>query len=144
MFSISNLQCGNEPVDMHMIITYILICNNESPLLFLHAGITVPPESMNGKIGETVIFHCVGTGFLLNWNVDGKHHNDPDIKNRAISESSTSLSGVKYSNLTVLATVENNGTTLQCCINAGSTCSNNVTLTVYSGKYSNYRLYTWD
>ena len=123
-----------------MTYTYydILVSNNESPLLFLHAGIIVPPESMNAIIGECATFHCAGTGIFLKWNVDGKHHDNQDVRNRAIFESSIYISGVKYSNLTVLATVENNGTNLQCCINAGSTCSNNITFTVYFGKYRSY------
>ena len=110
---------------------------------FLHADITVPPDSMNAIIGENVIFHCAGTGYFIRWTVDELYHDNPVITNRMIFEKPqpcNNMSGVQCSNLTVLATVENNGTTLRCCINdhGGSTCSNNVTFTVYFGKYSSY------
>lgn len=102
---------------------------------FLHADIIGPSKAITG---ETVIFHCVSNGILLRWSVDGKHQNDDDIKARMICETQlcTDMSGVVCSNLTVPATLENNGTTLRCCINNGSTytCGKNVTFTVGFGK----------
>ena len=123
---------------------YILVCSDD--YVFLHADITVPPVSMNAIIGENVIFHCAGTSTgsyfnFIRWAVDGRNPDDPDITNRMIFEKHQlcNMSGVLCSNLTVPATVENNGTTLQCCIHSvyGDTCSDNVTLSVF-GKYSNY------
>ena len=98
---------------------------------------------MTAIIGKSVTFHCAGVGFLINWNVNEKHHDDPAIKACMIyaTQLCTSMADVVCSNLTVPATVKNNGTTLQCCITSfhdGATCSNNVTFTVRDGKYSNY------
>ena len=99
---------------------------------------------MTALVGTDAQFYCAGTGNYLVWEVDGLTLNHPDIHVLAhkISDVTTVTlpsSGTvqSTSNLTVLATSVNNGTTVQCAISVSlfstPAISNYSTLTVLSG-----------
>ena len=68
---------------------------------------------MSVLIGTDAQFHC---GYFINWNVDGLHSDDPNIRSQGITsvDGSSPSAGTVQSNLTVPATSVNNGTTVQC------------------------------
>ena len=94
---------------------------------------------MSVLIGTDAQFHCAGTGYFINWNVDGLHSDDPNIRSQGITsvDGSSPSAGTVQSNLTVPATSVNNGTTVQCRLfsSSGATFSNNSTLTVLPGNF---------
>ena len=91
---------------------------------------------MSALVGENALFHCAAdTGAAIVWIVDGFYATDPIIENRKISKNVVTLSsGAIQSTLTVPATQENNGTTVQCVIYPGEVTSNNATLSVLPGE----------
>ena len=96
--------------------------------------------SVTALVGDYAQFHCGGTGSIIIWVVDGHTLEHPTIKQREITAVTiSSSSGTVQSNLTVPATSENNGTTVQCAISASfssvpTAVSNYSSLTVLSGK----------
>ena len=91
-------------------------------------------------VGQTIQFHCAGTGNGLVWKVDGFIGNNPHVLVRGISAATRILSGKAQSNLTVPATSGNNGTTVQCVIgsSSGLAFSNYSTLSVLLGNYGKH------
>ena len=72
---------------------------------------------MTALIGTAAQFHCAATGYILTWLVDGLLHDNPTIIARGVSVvTRPGVSGSIQSNLTVPATLENNGTSVQCAI----------------------------
>ena len=92
--------------------------------------------SRTALVGQTIQFHCAGTGNDLTWKVDGFIGNNPNVLRRGISAATRILSGMAQSNLTVPATSGNNGTTVQCIIGSmsGIAFSNYSTLSVLLSK----------
>ena len=94
--------------------------------------------SVTALVGTNAQFHCTGTGAHLVWIVDGLAPDHPDILARGITTVTLPSSGTVQSNLTVPATLENNGTTVQCAIGESALStpvpSNYSTLTVLPGK----------
>ena len=74
---------------------------------------------MSVTVGTNAQFHCAGTGNYLVWKVDGLAPDHPDIFACGITTVTLPSSGTVQSNLTVPATSENNGTTVQCSVIAG-------------------------
>ena len=88
--------------------------------------------------GTNALFHCAGSGVSIIWIVDGLLSNDQSIVDRGISDNTVSSSGTVQSTLTVPATQENNGTTVQCVISSAliggiQVVSNSSTLTILPG-----------
>ena len=100
--------------------------------------LTEGPVSVSALVGENALFHCNGSGLLIQWIADGVYvtETDPVIVDRGISSiSAVSISsGTVQSTLTVPATSVNNGTTVQCVLYPGEVTSNNATLTVFPGE----------
>ena len=95
---------------------------------------------MTELVGKNAQFHCAVTGVILFWRVDGLPHYFTSIVNRGIcAHFETSPSGVQ-SNLTVPATLENNGTSIRC--ETASVFSDTVTLTVLPGTVCLTHMYT--
>ena len=94
--------------------------------------------SVSALVGENALFHCNGSGIAVQWVADGVYvtDTDPVIVDRGITASSSLSSGTIQSTVTVPATLENNGTTVQCIVLSllGSVTSNNATLTVLPGE----------
>ena len=90
---------------------------------------------MTALIGTDAQFHCAGTGSFLNWLVDGVLYDDRDQRFRDRGIVKKTDSGMQ-STLTVSATLENNGTSVQCVIASFTSVlvlSDNATLTVLPG-----------
>ena len=105
--------------------------------ILLTVDITKEPHSVTALVGANAEFYCAGTGSDLYWLVDGEYHYYSSVMMRGIvANVETSMSGVQ-SNLTVPATLENNGTLIQCVISSAS--SDTVTITVLPGN-NVYRL----
>ena len=88
-------------------------------------------------MGENALFHCTGTGVLIQWIADGIYVTDTDsvIVARGISARTFPISSdTIQSTLTVPATSVNNGTTVHCILFPGSLTSNNATLIVLHGE----------
>ena len=88
--------------------------------------------------GTTALFHCAGSGVGIIWIVDGLPLTDQSIVDRGITDNTVSSSGTVQSTLTVPATQENNGTTVQCIISSAfvggiQVVSNSSTLTILPG-----------
>ena len=101
------------------------------------AQLSEVPVSVSALVGENAQFHCNGTGYIITWIVDGFLATDPTIEERGITPDTMTSSGTVQSTLTVPATLENNGTTVQCrmiLLNSGLIDSNNVTLTILPGE----------
>ena len=94
--------------------------------------------SVNALIGQNALFHCNGTGVNIVWTVDGLYAHSVQIVERGISRHTVSSSGTVQTTLTVPATLENNGTTVQCVLYPGEVTSNNATLTVLPGELASY------
>ena len=95
--------------------------------------------SVTALVGTNATFSCAGTGNYLVWGVDGLALDHVNILDRHILEHTTQLdSGVVQSNLTVPATLVNNGTTVQCAIGVSLSSipvvSNTANLTVLPGE----------
>ena len=94
--------------------------------------------SVTALIGTNVQFHCAGTGNYLVWDVDGLQDSHVNISARGITSHTTTGLGTVQSDLTVPATSENNGTTVQCAIGvlkfSFTAISNYSTLTVLPGE----------
>ena len=93
--------------------------------------------SVSALVGENAQFHCAGTAdaVILQWIVDKLLATNTNIKARGIVFDTVTTTGTIQSNLTVPATIENNGTTVYCKILfPGEVTSNNATLTVLPGE----------
>ena len=92
--------------------------------------------SVSALVGGNAQFHCAGTGVVLVWMVDKLHATDTNIKARGIVFDTVTTTGTIQSNLTVPATIENNGTTVYCKIQLfpDEVTSNNATLSVLPGE----------
>ena len=107
-------------------------------LLSPSAVITENPISVIARGGTFGAFHCAGMGNRLLWKVDGHLFHHIHNQNRGMIKATTSSSGTVQSNLTVPATAENNGTTVQCGIgsfHSSMVFSNSSTLTVLPGEF---------
>ena len=104
----------------------------------MHAAPVDGPVSVSALVGENAVFHCNGSGIIIQWIADGVYVTEPVIVDRGITPSSSisPSSGTVESTLTVPATLENNGTTVQCVIYPGGMTSDNATLTVVPGEAS--------
>ena len=104
--------------------------------LFYSLALTEGPVSVSALVGENALFHCNGSGVVIQWIADGVYVTDtnPVILDRGIFAVSSISSGTVQSTLTVPATLVNNGTTVQCVIYPGEVTSNNATLTILPGK----------
>ena len=102
------------------------------------AQLSEVPVSVSALVGENAQFHCNGTGYIIAWIVDGFLATESVIVERGITPDTMTSSGTVQSTLTVPATLENNGTTVQCrmiLINSGLIDSNNATLTILPGEW---------
>ena len=94
------------------------------------------PVSVTTLEGLNAQFHCTGSGTVLVWEVDGLLINDLSIANRGITADTVSSSSTVQSNLTVPATLVNNGTTVRCFIGSSlfniAVVGNSSTLTILS------------
>ena len=98
--------------------------------ILFHLDITEGPESVIALVGTDAQFHCAGNGSLLNWLVDGL---PPPTDSRVMQYFAA---GFIQSNFTIPATLENNGTSVQCVISSFSSLpviSDPATLTVLPG-----------
>ena len=101
----------------------------------LYVGTVVEgPVSVSALVGENALFHCNGSGISILWLVDELQEKEAFIIQRGISSVLVPSPGTVQSTLTVPATQENKGTTVQCVIYPGEVTSNNATLTVLPGK----------
>ena len=85
---------------------------------------------MIALVGTDAQFHCAGNGSLVNWLVDGL---PPPTDSRFTWHY---VSDFIYSNFTIPATLENNGSSVQCVISSFSSLpmrSDHATLTVLPG-----------
>ena len=102
-------------------------------------ALTEGPVSVSALVGESALFHCNGSGLVIQWIADGVYVTDTNsvIVDRGITASLAISSGTVQSTLTVPATIVNNGTTVQCIVLSalsGSVNSNNATLIVLPGE----------
>ena len=97
-------------------------------------AITEGPVSVSALVGENAVFHCAGNGAAIVWMVDKLSATNMNITNRGIVPLQVSSSGNVQSSLTVPATIENNGTTVQCVLYPGEVTSSDAILTVLPGK----------
>ena len=106
-------------------------------LAYAAQQLTDAPVSVSALIGENAQFHCNGSGIIIVWLVDGFLATDSVIVERGITpDTPMTSSGTVQSNLTVPATLVNNGTTVQCrlILLHGFVNSNNATLNVLPGE----------
>ena len=97
------------------------------------------PVSVSALIGENAVFYCNGSGAIIQWIVDGVYATHSNITARGIAIHTETLAGnTLQSTLTVPATLENNGTTVQCVLFPGEVTSNKANLTVLPGKINTY------
>ena len=91
--------------------------------------------------GTNATFHCEGNGTEVDWTVNGfhPHHNSNQHRRISVVTLLTPSSGTVQSNLTLPATSENNGITVQCGIRSSPisplVLSNSFTLTVLPGEF---------
>ena len=98
----------------------------------LYVAITEGPVSVSALIGEYTQFHCAAIGAdIIAWKVDDLFATDIRITDRAIFHTTPVTA---QSSLTIQATIENNGTTVQCVLYPGEVTSNTGILTVLSGE----------
>ena len=91
--------------------------------------------SVSALIGENAVFYCNGSGVIIQWIVDGVYATHSNITARGIAIYTETLSGnTIQSTLTVPATLENNGTTVQCVLFPGELTSDKANLTVLHGE----------
>ena len=109
----------------------IIIVIERDKVLFSIA-LSEGPVSVSVLVGENALFHCAGSGVVIQWIADGMYvtGTDPVIVDRGIFAVSSISSGTVQSTLTVPATLVNNGTTVQCVVYPGEVTSNTATLTV--------------
>ena len=90
------------------------------------------------------MFYCNGSGAIIQWIVDGVYATHSNITARGIAIYTETLSGnTLQSTLTVPATLENNGTTVQCVVFPGELTSDEATLTVLHGEqYRDDKIFT--
>ena len=99
---------------------------------------------MSALIGENAVFYCNGSGAIIQWIVDGVYATHSNITARGIVIHIETLSGnTLQSTLTVPATLENNGTTVQCIVFPSEVTSDIATLTVLPGEqYRDDKIFT--
>ena len=82
--------------------------------------ITEQPQSVSALVGTAAQFHCAGTGnfLLLFWLVNGNSISDVNNNGQEIHVTTEQTDSGVQSNLTILASSENNGTSIQCALQA--------------------------
>ena len=96
---------------------------------------------MTALVGTDAQFHCAGTGKLLTWLLDGVPYQSNNDHGLCDNTEPTEF-GVQ-SNLTVTATLQNNGTSVKCGIQTSNTSlvySDEATLTVLPGMFQQLSL----
>ena len=99
------------------------------------------PLKQNVLLGSTAVFNCHTSGaFILDWAVDGIQVNDIRIRSRGILSHTVTANescGIKHSNLTLLASAENNQSSVQCIAisMAGLNARSEVVKLFIQGKY---------
>ena len=91
---------------------------------------------MTALVGTDAQFRCAGMGFAITWLVDGIPNYLSKITNRGVFDDTNVDAGFIQSNLTVPATSENNGSSIQCGVTSTnlSTFSDTAYLRVLPGK----------
>ena len=85
------------------------------------------------------MLYCNGSGVIVKWIVDGVYATHSNITAQGIAiHIETFFGNTIQSSLTLSATLENNGTTVQCVLFPGEVTSDNATLTVLPGKINMY------
>ena len=92
---------------------------------------------MTALVGTVAQFRCAGTGLDIFWLVDELPLTDSSIIGRGIVAHKKPMANSVKSNLTVPATIDNNGTFVRCVLTASSNIpviiSGNATLNVLPG-----------
>ena len=81
-----------------------------------------PPEPVNAILNTTAVFHCTGTGRLINWVVNGDEKDTPEALAREIDVTSPRdlEHGTINSTLTIPATMDNDNITIACSAVGGN------------------------
>ena len=85
-----------------------------------NAGFIETPSPTNAFLDTTAQFMCTVQGGLIQWHIDGiELSNIPP--ERKISSTTTGEKGIRTSSLSILASVRNNNSDVQCTISNGTT-----------------------
>lgn len=78
--------------------------------------------SVNASLGSTTHFKCTVQGGLPHWHINGRKLSGIQfLSQRGISSSIVGSGGIRTSSLSVLASVANNNSAVQCSISDGFT-----------------------
>ena len=77
--------------------------------------ILVAPEPVNATLNTTAAFHCVATGRLIGWVVNGDPNDTPEAMARGVEVTNPrDPDGIVNSTLTIPATIDNDDITISC------------------------------
>ena len=86
-----------------------------------YAGFVEIPSSINATLGSTSHFMCTVQGGLLQWRINGsKLSHIQSLDQREISYTTIGRGDLRTSTLSILASVENNNSAVQCSIDNGT------------------------
>ena len=86
----------------------------------IHAGFIEIPSSINASLGSTSHFMCTVQGGLPQWRIDGRRLFQISLVQREISSTTIGRGDIRTSTLSILASVTNNNSAVQCNINNGT------------------------
>ena len=73
------------------------------------------PKPVNATLNTTAAFHCIATGELLVWFVDGRNEATPEAVARGVEVTSLrDTDGTINSTLTIPAIIDNDNITISC------------------------------
>ena len=105
----------------------------------IHSGlptvILVAPEPVNATLNTTAFFHCVATGTLFDWFVDGDRGSTSQAM-RGVEVTDNIEDGTTNSTLTIPATMDNDNITIYCAVGGNGFDSSPEVLLRVQGMYT--------
>ena len=87
----------------------------------IHVGFIKIPSAINASLGSTSHFKCSVQGGLPRWHIQFVDDMNISLAQREISHTTFGMGGIRSSTLSILASVVNNNSAVQCSIDTGIT-----------------------
>ena len=114
-----NNNTGPKCAYVSWVLKFLIACSALLPNLFIafYPGFIEIPSSINASLGTTSHFKCTVQGGLPQWRINGRKLSHISLTQREISSTTTG----RTSTLSILASIGNNNSAVQCSIDNGTT-----------------------
>ena len=86
-------------------------CTSHCFHIFSFSCTLVAPQSTNATLGQEATFSCAGESYGMIWTI-----NNENVEDFGIVPTNELIDGVRWSNITVIGSIENNLAPIQCVL----------------------------